>query len=141
MTNEKRLDLIDRQALGIGRCDPDAFPLQNRSYVAGWNGVINLLEQAPRVDAVEVVQQWIPVSERLPDKDGDYLVVKKIFNNNIIQDVLSFAKDGRKVDKYDFHRGWKNVWHYYDSEWGHITVDSVTHWMPLPEPPKVTDNG
>ena len=56
MENEKRLDLIDRQALGIGRCNPDAFPLQNRGYVAGWNGVINLLEQAPRVDAVEVVR-------------------------------------------------------------------------------------
>ena len=55
MENEKRLDLIDRQALGIGRCNPDAFPLQNRGYVAGWNGVISLLEEAPRVDAVEVV--------------------------------------------------------------------------------------
>ena len=82
------------------------------------------------------VQKWIPISERLPEEDGRYLVVKKIFNNSIIQDVLSFAKDGRKVDKYDLHRGWKNVWHYYDSEWGHITVDSVTHWMPLPEAPK-----
>ena len=80
--------------------------------------------------------KWIPVKERLPEEDGYYLVAKKIFNNSILQEVLSFAKDGRKVDKYDFHREWKNVWHYYDSEWGHITVDSVTHWMPLPEPPK-----
>ena len=62
MANEKRLDLIDRQALGIGRCNPDAFPLQNRGYVAGWNGVIDLLEQAPRVDAVEVVHAvWVNV--------------------------------------------------------------------------------
>ncbi len=60
MQNEKRLDLIDRQALGIGRCNPDAFPLQNRAYCAGWNGVISLLEQAPTVDAVEVVHgYWI----------------------------------------------------------------------------------
>lgn len=56
MENEKRRDLIDRQALGIGRCDPDAFPLQNRGYCAGWNGVIGLIEQAPTVDAVEVKQ-------------------------------------------------------------------------------------
>ena len=82
------------------------------------------------------VQKWIPVSERLPDADGNYLVAKKIFNNSIMQEVLSFAKDGRKVDKYDFHRGWKNVWYLYDSEWGHLTIDTVTHWMPLPEPPK-----
>ena len=60
MANEQRLDLIDRQALGIGQCNPDEFPLQNRDYVAGWNGVISLLEQAPRVDAVEVVHgRWI----------------------------------------------------------------------------------
>ena len=60
MANEKRLDLIDRKALGIGRCNPDAFPLQNRGYVAGWNGVISLLEQAPTVDAVEMVHgRWI----------------------------------------------------------------------------------
>ena len=82
------------------------------------------------------VQKWIPVTERLPEEDGDYLVAKKIFNNTIRQEVLSFAKDGRKVDKYDFHRGWKNVWYRYDSEWGHLTIDDVTHWMPLPEPPK-----
>ncbi len=25
--------------------------------------------------------------------------------------------------------------HFYDSEWGDVTVDNVTHWMPLPEPP------
>ena len=24
----------------------------------------------------------------------------------------------------------------YDSEYGHVSDDSVTHWMPLPEPPK-----
>ena len=27
-------------------------------------------------------QKWIPVSERLPDADGNYLVAKKIFNNS-----------------------------------------------------------
>ena len=83
-----------------------------------------------------VPSKWIPVTERLPEEDGRYLVVKTIFNNSIYQDVSSFAKDGRKVDKYDFYRGWKNVWYYYDSEWGHITTGNVTHWMPLPEPPK-----
>ena len=45
-------DLISRSALGIGRCNPDAFPEKNREYVAGWNGVIALIEAAPAVDAV-----------------------------------------------------------------------------------------
>ena len=81
------------------------------------------------------LQRWIPVTERLPEVDGKYLVFESGY---IVQSmrVLSFAKDGRKVDKYDFHREWKNVWYRYDSEWGHLTIDSVTHWMPLPDPPK-----
>ena len=79
--------------------------------------------------------RWFPVTERLPEKDGKYLLFTKGAYGTGIR-LLSFAKDGRKVDRYDFHREWKNVWYYYDSEWGHITVDTVTHWMPLPEPPK-----
>lgn len=54
MGKDKRL--IDANALGIGRCDPDLIPIQNRAYCAGWNGVVNLIEQAPTVDAVEVVR-------------------------------------------------------------------------------------
>jgi hypothetical protein len=79
---------------------------------------------------------WIPVTERLPDQDGKYLVYQKFPYGNEIR-TLGFAKDGRKVDKYDFHREWKNVWYRYSSEWGYITIDGITHWMPLPEPPKM----
>ena len=79
--------------------------------------------------------KWIPVSERLPDKDGSYLVFKKNVYGTDTR-ALRFAKDGRKVDKYDFHTEWKNVWYRYDIEWGYITIDDITHWMPLPEPPK-----
>lgn len=81
------------------------------------------------------VGEWIPVTERLPDKDGDYLVFKR-FSRHAWSDVVSFAKDGRKVSECTFGKKWPNVWYYYDSEWGYIRTDSVTHWMPLPEPPK-----
>ena len=81
------------------------------------------------------IQQWIPVTERLPDEDGKYLVFEKS-GGRTNTSILRFAKDARKVDKYDFKGRWKNAWYEYDSEWGHYTVGSVTHWMPLPEPPK-----
>lgn len=83
----------------------------------------------------DAMPKWISVKERLPKEDGKYLVFKKYSYGTDIC-TLRFAKDGRKVDKYDFYREWKNVWYYYDSEWGHITIDSVTHWMPMPQPPE-----
>lgn len=84
--------------------------------------------------------EWISVKKQLPKKDGRYLVRRTIFKKTVWYEVLDFAKDGRKVDKYDFHRGWKNVWYDYDSEWGHITFDDVTHWMELPGEPKEDSN-
>lgn len=79
--------------------------------------------------------EWIPVTERLPEEDGKYLVFEQS-SGRTNTSILRFAKDARKVDRYDFKGRWKNAWYEYDSEWGHYTVDSVTHWMPLPEPPK-----
>ena len=81
------------------------------------------------------VPEWISVKDRLPEEDGKYLVFEQS-NGRTNTSVLRFAKDARKVDKYDFKGRWKNAWYEYDSEWGHYTVNSVTHWMPLPKPPK-----
>ena len=82
-----------------------------------------------------VVREWIPVTERLPEKDGSYLCFSQYCGSGWCA-VRSFAKDGRKKDEYDFQRRWKNVWYDYDSEYGYCVIDSITHWMPLPEPPK-----
>ena len=81
-----------------------------------------------------IVSEWTPVSE-LPKEDGQYLVVQKRSYGSWFR-ILRFAKNGREVDDYYFRDEWKNVWFYYDSEWGYITVNDVTHWMPLPEEPK-----
>jgi hypothetical protein len=57
---------------------------------------------------------WISVKDRLPD---DY------------SDVLVYDYDGMQYDIgwYDFegYKGWVNT----------NMEDSITHWMPLPEPP------
>lgn len=80
--------------------------------------------------------EWISVKKQLPKKDGRYLIRKLIFNHTVWYEVAGFAKDGRKVDKYDFQRDWKNVWYGYDSECGYLTLHSVTHWMPIPDEPE-----
>lgn len=48
--------LIDADELGIGLCNPDLFPCGSKSYAEGWNQAIKLLQNAPTVDAVEVVR-------------------------------------------------------------------------------------
>ena len=58
MANEKRLDLIDRKALGIGYCNPLVF--DKTEYAHGWNCAIEILMNAPTVDAVELVHGvWV----------------------------------------------------------------------------------
>lgn len=81
------------------------------------------------------VQEWVSVNDRFPQKDGSYLVTSNYFGKNQCIDVLGFVKDGETVDKYNL-AGQQYVWYFYDSEYGYVSTHSVTHWMPLPEPPK-----
>ena len=79
------------------------------------------------------VQRWIPVNERLPESNGAYLV--HAGRGHI--DCVRFAKDLYAVDPYDFAiRKGKSGFYIYDSEYGFDVYEGVTHWMPLPEPPK-----
>ena len=58
------------------------------------------------------VQKWIPVTERLPEDD---------------RQVLACTKHGRAFSAH------------YDHKWKRWQVShsvKITHWMPLPEPPK-----
>lgn len=81
------------------------------------------------------VQEWIPVTERLPKEDGSYLVTIDRSGGRQVVNILWFAKDGETVDEYELAEQ-KYVWYFYDSEYGYISTDSVTHWMQLPQPPK-----
>lgn len=82
------------------------------------------------------VQEWIPVDDRLPEEDGTYLTaLNHHFGAHQGVSIRKFAKDGETVDEHEL-AGQKYVWYFYDSEYGYVPTDSVTHWMPLPEPPK-----
>ena len=81
------------------------------------------------------IQKWTSVEDRLPEKDGAYLVTTSGFDGHQNIDIYDFAKNGETVSRYDLAEE-KNVWYYYDSEYGYVSTDSVTHWMPLPAPPK-----
>lgn len=85
------------------------------------------------------MSEWISVYDRLPEENGDYLTARTSKWRDVLIDVLSFAKDLHKtgyVDFEDYEYIGKAGWYDYDSDWGYYDLDSVTHWMPLPEPPK-----
>ena len=65
-------------------------------------------------DAVDKMPKWISVKERLPENDDDVLIITEF---------------GISMGCYVIHR---DFWVYYTNPDSNI----VTHWMPLPEPPK-----
>lgn len=87
---------------------------------------------------VQPVNQWISVKERFPDKDGDYLcylecglAIQATFDSTI-------ASEG---DKFPLGE-WLQVYNsdtrdFTDSMWEEY--NAITHWQPLPKPPKDGD--
>ena len=81
------------------------------------------------------VQKWIPVAERLPEIGDTYLVVVKYKYD--WEDDYTIDTDVAMFHPYD------NPDAYIDNRWDtYIDWDEgqqylhVTHWMPLPQPPK-----
>lgn len=85
----------------------------------------------------ENMPRWIPVEERLPeDNDKRFLVCAKRFDGEPYMHICYHAKKLHEFDEYDFPTENRPGWYFYDSEYGWIEKEDVTHWMPLPEPPK-----
>ena len=103
-------DLISRQAAidaikreGCANCDSYNGV---RCRVCQYQNCMDIIEELPSA------QQWIPCSERLPDKDGRYLTT----NSRIGEWIVDW-----------------NIWHNEPKpSW--LYNQGVIAWMPLPEP-------
>ena len=86
------------------------------------------------------VQEWIPVTERLPEYPGHYLVCTSINywhggcmdineNHKYHPNGTPAGYDGSTMSVLDC---------YYDvtGHWNRVCDSHVTHWMPRPPPPK-----
>lgn len=75
------------------------------------------------------VQEWIPVTERLPDnKEHDWVLAQIVEDNGYmhIPKVMEYRQS--KNDWFEETYGWLSE---------HNGAFTVTHWMPIPpEPPK-----
>ena len=77
------------------------------------------------------VQEWISVDDRLPDKTGRYLVLK----NRIAEDCLGGNRTDIVILRFFVDKGFRIPTHIPD--WINEEInEEVTHWMPLPQPPK-----
>lgn len=124
MTREEAIRILDPETTGEA--------LAEIEYYNGFNGR-NAAVQAVSdacVLAVAAIREheqrrWIPVTDRLPEDDHDVLIVgsgspvKNVRLENSLE-IARFSKD----------EGWiLECW----PDW---ETPIVTHWMPLPEPPK-----
>lgn len=83
----------------------------------------------------ESLPDWIPCSERLPETTEEGLGV--LYSDC---SLVASSKTGWMAMAYHLTDGEKSWWEFADAQNKvKIDWDEVTHWMPLPEPPKAED--
>ena len=111
--------------------------------------LVELLRNSPHLDAIKgykgndctfeqgadwliargvTVQEWISVDDRLPDnKEHDWVLAQVVEDNGYM-----------RIPKVMEYRQSRNDWFEETYGWlsEHNGLFSVTHWMPLPQPPK-----
>ena len=81
------------------------------------------------------MSKWISVDDRLPDKTGRYLAVKK----RIAPDYLGGNRTDIVILRFFLAKGFRMPTHI--PAWTNKAIneeinEEVTHWLPLPELPK-----
>ena len=73
---------------------------------------------------------WISVEERLPKENGNYIVYVQDENSPNGEGV--WYENIVTLVEYAF-----GDWTWYENSNEYDITDIVTHWMPLPEPPRM----
>ena len=80
------------------------------------------------------MMDWISVKDRLPEKSGEYLVYGPHVR------TAWFAESLRENPQLEYY-GAPNLPGFYNGDNEADWVEyGITHWMPLPEPPKEDDD-
>ena len=79
------------------------------------------------------VQEWISVDERLPDDEQEVLVIAHGWGGRLV-----YVGSHKRVEA---QKSWLTGSTNKSSEWSlwgwsYLKEPMVTHWMPLPQPPK-----
>lgn len=106
----------------------------NELVLLGIDTFKRMINKQPKVD------KWIPCSEKLPEKDGDYLVWYFVDENRQGYEVSNFDTDMGENGEFGY---WQDYYDnqtlgFLDSEW--IEFETVVAWQPLPEKYEVKEN-
>lgn len=71
--------------------------------------------------------QWIPCSERLPDREGRYLVTLPLVNGYPWLKILRYGVP-------DFDEEYRRRCWYETGDYCDIAANGIVAWMPLPKP-------
>lgn len=95
------MKLIDKDTLGVSRCNPDIFKVPGRAE--GWNSLLDIVNSAPTIDPVEAAGGCYcrECVNNIPDGNGKpYCRWLELY----IKDLNFFCRDGqRKETDHDKH--------------------------------------
>ena len=79
------------------------------------------------------VQEWIPVTERLPERDKEVLLIVHGWEDRLYYTGCLHSQEAE--------RSWLTGIESKASDWkiwgfSYLREPIVTHWMPIPQPPK-----
>ena len=119
-------DYIDREA--AKKKHGDICRESNICYCSNSCADLKIFDSIPAADVRPV--KWIPVTERLPEDRVPVLAT-----------YIGFCTGEKSSDLLAVR--FEGMWCYWDGDPCSYDESKVkiTHWMPLPEPPKEADDG
>ena len=100
------------------------------AYQDGYDAALNtLLDYIADMPTAHAYGQWVSVEERLPERNGEYIVTAcdegEPYDEIIWNDTVVVCAEY-----------YKGCWTWEENNTEYSLDGIVTHWMPLPEPPK-----
>ena len=112
----------------------DMFKVPEAEFAPDWDG--HTADEAIRRIALlgrdgednDVPTKWISVKDRLPDnKEHDWVLTQVVEDNGFMHIPKVMEDRQQRNDRFEETYGWLSK---------HNGAFTVTHWMPLPQPPK-----
>lgn len=113
-----------------------AFGQMNMLRMLGDEDAANNLQEAINMAIAALTCPWVKTADRLPDDDEPVLVTYVGYTDNLPHN------DAIAVYAHEITDNYAGAWYWQDSDGvddNPVSV-SITHWMPLPQPPKEESN-